>query len=178
MSRGRPAKGPKMVEDLDGSRDAKKRLKVILETISGDRGAAEACAELGIGKSAFHELRTKALQATLENLEPRPAGRPRKEVSEEQAEVERLEREKKELLTELEIAHVREEIMLAMPEVLEPAKEAAPKGTPMGAAPLRSAAANCAAEKKTMSGSEKKKKLEERRKKKKRREMRKRSKKR
>ena len=158
MSRGRPAKGAKLVEDLDGSRDAKNRLKVILEAISGEKGVAEACAELGIGKSAFHELRTKTLQATLENLEPKPAGRPRKEVSEDQAEVERLKRENKELLTELEIAHVREEIMLAMPEVFEPAKKAA--------------------EKKTMSGSEKKKKLEKRRKRKKRKEMRKRSKKR
>jgi hypothetical protein len=77
------------------------------------------------------------------------------EVTEEQAEIERLKREKKELLTELEIAHVREEIMLAMPEVFEPAKKAA--------------------EKKTMRASEKKKQQEKRRKRKKRKQMRKRS---
>jgi transposase-like protein len=155
MSRGRPVKGAKLVEDLEGSRDAKKRLKVILEAISGKKSVSEACAELGIGKSAFHELRTRTLQATLENLEPKPAGRPRMEVTEEQAEIERLKREKKELLTELEIAHVREEIMLAMPEVFEPAKKAA--------------------EKKTMRASEKKKQQEKRRKRKKRKQMRKRS---
>ena len=153
MSRGRPAKGTKMVEDLDGSSDAKKRLKVILETVSGEKGVSEACDELGIGKSAFFELRGRVLQATLENLEPKSSGRPRREVSEEQAEIEKLKKEKQELLTELEIAHVREEIMLAMPEVFEPAKKAA--------------------EKKTMSAAERKKKQEKRRKRKRRKQMRK-----
>lgn len=154
MSRGRPVKGTKMVEDLEGSGDAKKRLKVILETVSGEKDVSSACDELGIGKSAFFELRSRVLQATLENLEPRSAGRPRREVSEEQAEIEKLKKENQELMTELKIAHVREEIMLAMPEVFEPAKKAA--------------------EKKRTGGLEKKKQ-EKRRERKKRKQMRKRS---
>lgn len=155
MSRGRPAKGTKMVEDLEGSGDAKKRLRVILETVSGQKDVSAACDELGIGKSAFFELRSRVLQATLENLEPRSAGRPRREVSDEQAEIEKLQKENQELMTELKIAHVREEIMLAMPEVFEPAKKAA--------------------EKKRTGESEKKKKQEKKRKRKKRKQMRKRS---
>jgi hypothetical protein len=156
MSRGRPAKGPKMVEDLKGSKEAKRRLKVVLETISGEKGVAEACSELGIGKSAFYELRSKVLQSSLSDLEPKPAGRPRREVPEEQVRIEKLEQEKQELLEKLEIAHVREELMLAMPEVFEPAKKAA-------------------AEKKRMSELEKKKKQEKRQKRKKRKKMRKKS---
>lgn len=155
MSRGRPAKGPKMVENLEGSKDAKRRLKVVLETISGEKGVAEACAELGIGKSAFYELRSKVLQASLSDLEPKPAGRPRREVPAEQVKIEKLEQEKRELLEKLEIAHVREELMLAMPEVFEPAKKAA--------------------EKKRMSGSEKKEKQEKRQERKKRRKMKRKS---
>jgi hypothetical protein len=156
MSRGRPAKGTKMVEDLEGSGDAKKRLRVILETVSGQKDVSAACDELGVGKSAFFELRSRVLQAMLESLEPRSAGRPRLEVSEEQAAIEKLKQENQELLTELKIAHVREEIMLAMPEVFAPAKKAA-------------------AEKKRMSASEKKKQQEKRRQRKKRKQMRKRS---
>ncbi len=155
MSRGRPAKGPKLVEDLEGSGDAKARLKAILETINGEKGVAEACAELGIGKSAFHELRTKAMQKLLSDLEPKPAGRPRKEVSEEQTEIDRLKSENEKLLNKLEIAHVREELMLAMPEVFDPAKE-----------------------KKRAGSSETKKKTQKRNQRKKRREMKKKSRKR
>lgn len=155
MNRGRPAKGPKIVEGLEGSGDAKRRLKVILETITGDKGVAEACAELGIGKSAFHELRSKALQTMLSDLEPKHAGRPRMEVTEEQAEIDRLKQLNKKLLSKLEIAHVREELMLSMPEVFDPSKE-----------------------KKRESNTEKKKKAEKKSQRKKRKEMRKKSRKR
>jgi hypothetical protein len=155
MSRGRPAKGPKLVEDLSGSGDAKKRARVILQTISGEKGIDEACAELGIGKSAFHELRSKALQTMVADLESRPAGRPRIEVPEEQGEIDRLKKENQELLSKLEIAHVREELMLAMPEVFDPSKE-----------------------KKRTSSAETKKKTEKKRQRKKRREMKKKSRKR
>ena len=120
MSRGRPAQGPKMVENLEGSEEAKRRLKVVLETVSGERTVAEACEELGIGKTAFFELRNRVLSASIAELEPKAVGRPKKEVSEEQAEVEMLKQENRELRENLEVAHVREEIMLAMPEVFEP----------------------------------------------------------
>jgi hypothetical protein len=123
----RPVQGPEVVERLEGSDEAKRRLKVVLETISGERSVAEACEELCIGKSAFYELRGRVLQASLEDLEPKPVGRPRKEVSEEETEIDRLKRENLKLREDLEVSHVREEIALAMPEVFEPAREAEKK---------------------------------------------------
>ena len=123
MTRGRPSEGPKLVERLEGSEEAKQRLQVILRAIGGELTVDEACAELGIGKTAFFELRKRVLQASLADLEPKPVGRPRKETPAEDAEAERLKRENERLRDDLEIAHVREEIALAMPEVFEPARE-------------------------------------------------------
>jgi len=123
MKRGRPAKGPSVVENLEGSKQAKDRLRVILETVTGERDVDEACEKLGIGRSAFYELRARALQATLSDLEPKPAGRTRTEIPAEQVEIEKLKRMNDKLLAKIEIAHVREELMLAMPEVFEPASE-------------------------------------------------------
>ena len=76
MPRGRPAKGPKIVEGLDGSEEAKKRLEVVLETIAGKKNVGEACKTLGIERSAFHKLRSQVLQTALSDLEPKPRGRP------------------------------------------------------------------------------------------------------
>jgi transposase-like protein len=119
------------VDDLEGSDEAKRRMRVILETLAGQRTIMDACLELGIGKSAFHELRKRVLQAALVDVEPRPAGRPRVEPAPQAAEVERLKAENARLRTSLEVAHVREEILLAMPEVFDPGRKAGEKrGTP------------------------------------------------
>jgi transposase-like protein len=117
-----------MVEDLEGSDEAKKRMKVILETLAGQRTIMDACMALGIGKSAFHELRKRVLQAALSDVEPRPSGRPPAPEPPEASEVDRLKTENDELRTRLEVAHVREEILLAMPEVFEPGRKAGEKG--------------------------------------------------
>jgi hypothetical protein len=112
------------VERLEGSEEAKQRLEVILRAIGGELTVAEACAELGIGKTAFFELRKRVLQASLADLEAKPKGRPPgEEPSTDEVEAERLRQENARLRTDLEIAHVREEIALAMPEVFEPARE-------------------------------------------------------
>ena len=121
-------KGPGMVEDLEGSDEAKRRMKVILETLAGQRTILDACLELGIGKSAFHELRKRVLQAALTDVEPRPPGRPPTAEPPEASEVDRLKSENDRLRTDLEVAHVREEILLAMPEVFDPGRQAAGKG--------------------------------------------------
>jgi transposase-like protein len=119
MPRGRPVKGPKLVDNLDGSQAAKRKLELVLETVTGKTSIQEACLALGIGKSAFHKLRSAMLQTALERLEPRPSGRPPREQSNDQDRVTELENEVELLRMQLEIAHVREEIMLCMPDVLE-----------------------------------------------------------
>ena len=119
-----------MVENLQGSQEAKKRLRVVLETVAGERDVVSASSKVGMGRTAFFEIRNRALQASLEDLEPKPAGRPPREVTAEQVEIERLKQEIEKLRTDLEIAQVREEIMLAMPEAFDPAREAAEKKRP------------------------------------------------
>jgi len=128
MPAGRPVKGPEMVDDLEGSDEAKRRMRLILETLAGQRTIMDACLELGIGKSAFHELRKRVLQAALTDVEPRPAGRPPAQPEPGAAEAQRLKVENERLRTDLEVAHVREEILLAMPEVFDPGRKAGGKG--------------------------------------------------
>jgi hypothetical protein len=118
----RPVKGPELVDDLEGEQEAKRRLKVILAQISGEQTVAEAMAELGLGRSTFFELRSKVLQSALAGLAPKPRGRPaavaERDPEADAAELARLRAEYDRQLTELQIANVREELRLVMPEVV------------------------------------------------------------
>jgi transposase-like protein len=123
--RGRPPQGPKLVESLEGSAEAKRRLQLMLETVTGSRTVAEVCQELGVCESRFHEMRKEILQAAASAAEPRPIGRP---ATPPPVEVElenlRLHRENQELKMQLEGAHIREELALVMPGVLKPRRGA------------------------------------------------------
>jgi hypothetical protein len=55
--RGRWPSGPEYIDQLSGAVEEKERLKTILATLSGDKRVLEACAELGIGETRFHQLR-------------------------------------------------------------------------------------------------------------------------
>ncbi len=120
MARGRRPKGPKLVDGLDGSAEAKRRLQVILESMNGKWTVAEARAQLGLSEARFHELRTKIMQAALERSEPQPVGRPRHERAPEQAQLAALEAQIRDLRIDLHAAQVREEIALVMPHLLKP----------------------------------------------------------
>ena len=61
--RGRRPSGPQYVQQLTGSDQAKKRLRVVLETLSGTCRVQEACRQLNISEPRFHQLRTEALAA-------------------------------------------------------------------------------------------------------------------
>ena len=122
MRAGRRPAGVEHVERLSGDAEAKRRLRVILETVSGERSIEDACAELGVSPSRFHELRREALESALRGLEPGVSGRP-KRVSDIDSSSERLaelERENRELEIELQASYVRTEIALAMPQLLTP----------------------------------------------------------
>jgi hypothetical protein len=114
--RGRYPAGPEYVESLDGSEQAKKRLRTVLETMTGTTRVQEACRILEISEQRFYQLREELLQAALERLEGRPAGRPRKGQQDPMAQA--LEDKVAEMEAELEAAHVREEIAIAMPHLL------------------------------------------------------------
>jgi hypothetical protein len=104
---GRKPAGPQIAERLEGSPVAKQRLEVILKTIANQLTVPEACQQLGIGESRFHELRHQTLQATLEALEPRPLGRPAKPTSSEPAEIDELQAELRRLHADLELAQLQ-----------------------------------------------------------------------
>lgn len=114
MVRGRKPTGPKLVEGLDGSDYAKLRLRVILETIGGDRTIESACDELGIGVTAFYKLRNRTLEEAVAGLEPRPVGRPRTLGAEESSTLEALRSEIMQLHADVKNAQTREEIALIL----------------------------------------------------------------
>jgi hypothetical protein len=116
----RPPEGPGLADRLEGPEEAKQRLKVILETISGERTIADAAAAIGVGLARFHELRNQVLQAALAALEPKPAGRPRSEApADADPKLAELEAQVRELTLEIKASNVREQIALTMPHLLK-----------------------------------------------------------
>ena len=125
--RGRLPAGPEYVEKLQGPEDAKRRLEVILRTLAGTCRVQEACQQLDISEARFHQLRQEALQAALDGLTPRPAGRPAAGAA--QPRIAELEQHKEALRLEVLAAQTREEIALVLPR-LAGASGAAPGETP------------------------------------------------
>ena len=78
-----PATGPKA---LTGSPQAKRMLALLLEALGGLRTTQEAAAGMGVALVRYYQLETRALQAMLEALEPRPKGRRPKTEAQCQAE--------------------------------------------------------------------------------------------
>jgi len=131
MGRGRPPSGPALVDRLEGSPQAKTRLRIILETVSGVCSIPAACAALGLSEAAFYRLRERTLTEAVAGLEPRPAGRPSLKASPEAEQVQALTREVARLEMDLHAARVREEIALTMPHLL------ARRRSPRAAGPKR-----------------------------------------
>jgi len=81
---------------LRGSKEAKRQMVVLLETLSGLGTTTEAAERLGVSLSRYYQLETRALQGMLGALEKRPRG-PRKtqegEIKELLADKRALERE-------------------------------------------------------------------------------------
>jgi flagellar motor switch protein FliM len=117
MTRGRKPAGPRLVEKLDASDSARQRLRVILETISGEKPVDQACRELSISEAMFYKLRGQFLQESVELLEPRTPGRKKQEVNPMQARVKELEGTVKELTLDAEAARIQTEIALTMPHL-------------------------------------------------------------
>lgn len=80
----RPTSGAELVEGLEGSAGAKQKLRLFLQTLLGERSIGEVGEELGINEAMVHRLRSRALTAALQDLEPKAPGRPRKEAPSEE----------------------------------------------------------------------------------------------
>ena len=114
--RGRKPSGPAFVEKLRGSAFAKLRLQVTLETLAGTCRVLEACERLGISEQRFDQIRVELLQAALDSLEPRPAGRPPMVRTEAEVEVERLRERIAQLEGQLAAASIRLELAATLPQ--------------------------------------------------------------
>jgi hypothetical protein len=116
MGRGRPPKGLSHIDSLSGDPESRKRLKAILGTLLGHMTVAEACSQLSLSESHFHDIRRRALAGMVDGLEPRPPGRPPLPVEDE--EVSTLKQQVEVLREELQIARLRTEIALWKPSML------------------------------------------------------------
>jgi transposase-like protein len=133
MGRGRRPNGSRLVEALEGSAVAKRRMQLILETLAAQRSVQEASRELGVSPAAFHKMRRRFFQEAVSLLEPKPVGRPRREPSEAERVRRSLEAENRELRIDLEAARIREELAIVLPHVLQPpAKGPSKKGRQRG----------------------------------------------
>lgn len=121
--RGRHPVGPELVDRLAGSDEARRRAKVVLQTMTGQLRVREACALLGICEQRFEMIRREAVQGAVASLEPRPVGRPPRVAADESDDVARLRERVAELEAELTAARVRAELAAALPRVSsEPGK--------------------------------------------------------
>jgi hypothetical protein len=119
--RGRWPSGPEYIDQQPGSVETKERLKAIFDTMYGQRRLLEACAQLDIGETRFHQLRERAIQGALVAIEPRPAGRPSRTGLSDAEQIRVLEERVQELELALHEAQVREEIALVLPHLRRPA---------------------------------------------------------
>ncbi len=133
--RGRRAPGPEFVRRLVGGADAKERLEVILQTLTGQVGIKQASARLGITPQRLHTLRQVALQGALTALAPQPLGRPRQRPSPEQEQIDDLEHRLEELQHELDCGPLRAQIAVLLPGRSLPGEKK--RGTDAGPAPGR-----------------------------------------
>ncbi|MBM3346467.1 MAG: helix-turn-helix domain-containing protein [Betaproteobacteria bacterium] len=123
---GRKPLGPALVERLDGSTSAKERLELILETLSGQVTVVGACQHLGISEAMFYKLRNRVLQVCLEDLEPKPRGRPPQPSSADSERSAELAAEVATLQRALAAQTVRLELAQQLPRLAkqpEPAKK-------------------------------------------------------
>jgi hypothetical protein len=117
LMRGRHPSGPEFVDKLDGSPEAKQRLKALLLTLAGSQRVLEACEELGIKEARFDQIRIETLQAALQALEPKLPGRKPQISTPDAAEIDQLRQRVAALEAQLEAALLRAEIAVTLPQV-------------------------------------------------------------
>jgi hypothetical protein len=121
--RGRRPTGANLVNGLEGSEQAKIRLKTILQTMTGELSIPEACGTLGICETRIHDLRWQVLQTALDCLEPRLVGRPPRVPNPLDFRLAELEGENRQLQVELKASEIRRELAENLPRVVPQAQE-------------------------------------------------------
>ncbi len=75
---GRRSEMETLVERTQVSHEARERMKVILRTLFNELSVRDGCAELGVGRTRFQDLRGRMLEYAGASLEARAPGRPRR----------------------------------------------------------------------------------------------------
>ena len=91
--RGRPQLGTKLLDTIEASPLAKRRLRAILLTLSGEWTTPDATALLECNEANFYALRSRSLREWLAGLEPRQAGRKPRVHDPKDDEIARLRKE-------------------------------------------------------------------------------------
>src|SRR5437867_10716465 len=115
VQRGRPTSAASMVKRWRASAMAKERVHVILENLGGSLPVAVACRRLAVSPALFYRFRIAALGAMIGALEPRPRGRPPREVPMEGRRLRELQETIERLEEDLAYSRVREELALLAP---------------------------------------------------------------
>lgn len=119
MPSGRPPQKTALVESLTGPEELKARLRVILATLAGELTIAQACEQLQVGESRFHELRKQALEGALKAIEPGQAGRPGQHLTPEQVKLQEMQKQLDQLELELRASKAETEVARTMPHLLK-----------------------------------------------------------
>jgi hypothetical protein len=121
--RGRWPHGPEYLDKLEGSVEAKERLKAILDTMYGEARLQDVCDQLDLGETRVRQLREVGLQAALTAIEAKPAGRPSRVTTLESETIRVLQERVRELEHALHLAQVREEAALVLSLVSRTSQE-------------------------------------------------------
>lgn len=113
--RGRPTSAISIVGRLKGTPQAKERLVVILSNLGGGLSVTQALERLRFSRTFFRRLRRAMLTAALRAVEPRPRGRPVRDVPKAVRRIHELEEKIARLEEDLAFARVREELALLIP---------------------------------------------------------------
>lgn len=116
---GRHSSGVDLANGTEASDQAHRRLRAMLETLSGQKKIADACEELGISEAQFHKLRHRMMAGALASLEPGVAGRPSIETARTDELVMEMQEEIRQLRIELRASQIREEVALLMPHLVK-----------------------------------------------------------
>jgi hypothetical protein len=115
VQRGRPTSAVSIVHRLKGTPVAKERVLVILENLGGTLPFREACLRIHASRTLLRRQREAMLQAALRALEPRPPGRPAREIAPESRTIRLLQSKIERLEEDLSFSRVREELALLVP---------------------------------------------------------------
>jgi hypothetical protein len=117
MTRGRPPIGTSSVDRFDAPDHVKQMLKVMLEKLSGQRTADDACAVLGISRASYYVKENELLYAAIAAIGPKPIGRPPAEKAGEPPEMHELRELLRKTQLELAASRAREQLWATVPEV-------------------------------------------------------------